>query len=469
MADRIARSVLELTTDNSGLNKGIDDAVRKVVGLGDSGKEALGRFTAGAGNAELGLGSLSRGLTAAAGLIGVTFTAGAVVSFAGKIFDTASQIHDMSAALGWSAEALQRNKYAAEQSGGSFEALQKAASKLNQNLGEGGKSTVAALTATGLKFDEIRGMKPEDAFSAVADAVGKIPDPMTRAQVAQDLFGKGALELLPGMIEGYKQLGAGATVMSNETVARLEAAQDSWDHLWNSVVMHSGEVVGAFMSIFDYSSRLEKAITETAKKNGTAYEEEAAKVHALSRAKQDAYLDESEQRKSQSESLAKYQTQYASAFTVSEAATRTLKEAQEKAAEAAKKHADQVDTVAKRYSKQGLSEALDEATEKLRAIEKQGGFTTEGIRTFGKELDDLRKNGGQLTPQMVGVWTQFRTMELTALAASGGTKAFAKTLKDSGARPRSASRRWRPSIRSSTRGLATPRTSAMPWPGSGRR
>ncbi len=53
-----------------------------------------------------------------------------------------------------------------------------------------------------MEFQHIRAMKPEDAFLAVSEAVGKIEDPMERARVAQDLFGKGVLELLPGMIEG---------------------------------------------------------------------------------------------------------------------------------------------------------------------------------------------------------------------------------------------------------------------------
>lgn len=191
------------------------------------------------------LGKIWSGLKSAAGLIGVTFAVSEVINFTKKVFDAASAIHDQSMALGFSAEAFQRNKYAAEQSGGSVEAFTRAANKLNDNLANGDKSTVAALQAAGLAFAEIRSMRPEDAWLAVSDAVGRIIDPMARAQVAQDLFGKGALELLPGMIEGYRKLGEGATVMSEETVKRLEAAQDAWDSFWNSIVIHSGEIIAS--------------------------------------------------------------------------------------------------------------------------------------------------------------------------------------------------------------------------------
>ncbi|MDH5244859.1 MAG: hypothetical protein OEW98_00295, partial [Betaproteobacteria bacterium] len=172
---------------------------------------------------------------------------GAIIGFARSVFTAASDIKDMASALGWSAEALQRFKFAAEQSGGSFEALQRAASKLNQDLAEGDTSTVAALQAAGLSFATIRAMSPEAAFAAVADAVGRIEDPMIRANVAQELFGKGALTLLPGMVEGYTKLGESATVMSNTTIERLEAAQDQWDRFKTTIIIYSGEMLGEIL------------------------------------------------------------------------------------------------------------------------------------------------------------------------------------------------------------------------------
>jgi hypothetical protein len=180
-------------------------------------------------------------------VIAGAFTVGAVVNFGEKIFDAASRIHDMSAAVGFSAEAFQRNKFAVEQSGGSVETFSRAAQKLNAALGDGNKSTVAALKAAGLEFESIRNMKPEQAWTAVTNAVGKIEDPLTRAHVAQELFGKGAVELLPGMIEGYEKIGKAATVMSDDTVDRLEAAQDAWDKFGDKVTIVSGEALGGLM------------------------------------------------------------------------------------------------------------------------------------------------------------------------------------------------------------------------------
>jgi len=187
------------------------------------------------------------GLKGAAGLMGVTFGVGAVVNFTKTVFDAASAIGDQSKALGFSAEAFQRYSFAAKQSGASQEAMARSAGILNDKLAEGDTSTVGALTKAGLKWAEIRAMRPEDAFLAVADAVGKISDPMLRANVAQDLFGKGARELLPGMIDGYKKLGDAATVMSDETIRRLKAAQDAWNAFFNGIVIRSAETLGALL------------------------------------------------------------------------------------------------------------------------------------------------------------------------------------------------------------------------------
>ena len=142
------------------------------------------------------LGTLSK----MAGAVGIAFSVSSVVNFVGKVFDAASAIKNSSAALGMGAEAFQRIKYAVEQGGGSVEAFTKAAGTLNMKLGEGSTSTVEALKAAHLGFLNIRSMKPEDAFLSVADAVGKIKDPMEQARVGNELLGASWRELLPGML-----------------------------------------------------------------------------------------------------------------------------------------------------------------------------------------------------------------------------------------------------------------------------
>jgi predicted transcriptional regulator len=191
------------------------------------------------------LGSLKNGL----GALGIAFSAQAVIGFAKSVFDSASEIHDLSEQLGISAEAVQGFKFAAEQSGSSLEAVGIAITKMNKNLATGDSSTIQALESVGLKFDDIRNMKPEDAFLAITDAIQKIPDPMKQVEVGTALMGKGFAELLPGIKEGFRAAADGANKMSNDTIDSLEAAQDAWGKLSNAVTIASGEIIAASISV----------------------------------------------------------------------------------------------------------------------------------------------------------------------------------------------------------------------------
>ena len=241
---KLGRAVLEFAGDKTQL-----EAALKAAGID---VKSFKKETEGATGT---VGKFASSLKGVGALIGVSFTVGAVVNFTKKVFDAASAINDQSKSLGFGAENFQRYAFAAKQSGADQEIFTKSASVLNDKLAGGDKSTVAALKKAGLEYESIRAMKPDQAFLAVSNAVGKIEDPMLRANVAQDLFGKGALKLLPGMIEGYEKLGAGAKVMSDETIRRLEAAQDEWEAFANSVVIHTGEILGAIAGLGEEASK----------------------------------------------------------------------------------------------------------------------------------------------------------------------------------------------------------------------
>lgn len=188
-------------------------------------------------------------LLGVAGTLGVAFTVNAIKNFAINVIDTGAAIGDMAVKLGVSAEAIQRWKYAAEQSGATIEQVQSAVAFMNRTLAEGSKSTVASLAAAGLEFAAIRKMKPEDAFNTITDAIGGLEDPMIRAKLQMELLGRGSTELTAAMVEGFKKVGAETKVMSDDTVARLKAAQDAWGRLSNAVTIHSGEMIASVFKV----------------------------------------------------------------------------------------------------------------------------------------------------------------------------------------------------------------------------
>lgn len=216
----------------------------------------VAELKAGMDKAESAVSSAASAMSKAAAVFGVAFSVQAVTRFVGSVLDSASAIHDMSLKLGISAEAAQGFKFAAEQAGSSIDAVGTAVTKMNQHLAAGDKSTIQALKAAGLSFAEIRAMRPEDAFLAIADAIQKIPDPMVQTQVAMALFGKSAAELLPAIKEGFRAASDGAAKMSNDTIASLERAQDAWSALGNKVTIVSGGMIAEGLKFFNVWGRM---------------------------------------------------------------------------------------------------------------------------------------------------------------------------------------------------------------------
>ena len=196
----------------------------------------------------------------AAAAFASAFTVQAITNFALGVIETASAIGDMSEKLGVSTEAIQRWQYAADQGGSSIDDVERALVAMNRKLAEGDTSTRGALEAVGLQFDDIRAMQPEEAFYAIGDAVGKIEDPMLQAQIATELFLKAGVELIPAFEAGLRKVGAETKVMSDDTIARLKAAEDAWGRLANTVTIASGTVIAKTFGAWDAMNRAFEAM-----------------------------------------------------------------------------------------------------------------------------------------------------------------------------------------------------------------
>jgi hypothetical protein len=136
------------------------------------------------------------------GALASAFTIGAITAAIRSFTELTGSLTDLSAKTGIGVEGLQKLKYAAEQNGGSLDAVTAAVTKMGANLANGNTSAVSALKTLGLSFDTIRNMSPEDAFIEIGDAIGKIQDPMAQAALAVAVFGKSGADNLP-MFNGH--------------------------------------------------------------------------------------------------------------------------------------------------------------------------------------------------------------------------------------------------------------------------
>lgn len=230
----LGRAVLELSTDDKKLDKGLADVPKKVGKTGDAIK------------------GMAAPLSQVNGLLstfGVGLSVGAVVAFGKSILDLADNVTKVADRTGLATDDVQRLQYIAEQSGNSIDDLAGSVNKLQLRLADG--KAQKGIENLGLNFKEIRNASPYDALAAVADAIGKIENPTLRAQRAVEVFGKSGTEILPTLIADFKELGDAAPVMSEETVAALDSAGDAIAKFGSTLKVWAAESYNYARGFFD--------------------------------------------------------------------------------------------------------------------------------------------------------------------------------------------------------------------------
>lgn len=162
----------------------------------------------------------------------------------------------MSDRTGISVETLSAMDYAASQAGTTideFEAGIKNMQKSMVNAADGTKENIEVFEKLGLTVANLRGMKPDDQFLKIADAMGKVKDPSTRAALAMKIFGKSGTELLPMLKEGQGGLRAliqratelGIVLSTQDAIAAADF-NNKLDELWK-VVRKAGFDIGTIL------------------------------------------------------------------------------------------------------------------------------------------------------------------------------------------------------------------------------
>jgi hypothetical protein len=139
--------------------------------------------------------------------------------------------------LGISTEALAGFRHAAELSGTSQEAADKALQKMVRSIGEAQNGVGMArveFEKMGLSVQALAGMKPEQAFAAISDATNNMATQSEKAASAAAIFGREGVSLLNTMKLGSEGLAATAheaevlgLTLSRVDAAKVEAANDS--------------------------------------------------------------------------------------------------------------------------------------------------------------------------------------------------------------------------------------------------
>lgn len=132
-----------------------------------------------------------------------------------RLTTVGDKLDKMSMRTGVAVRTLSQMKFAAEQSGGSVEELEKGYFGLSRSIFDaerGSKEAVEGFGRLGLSMDDLRGKSPHEQLLMVADGMQSVTDLSTRGAIAQKLFGRSGRQLLPLFASGS----AGIRTLSNE-------------------------------------------------------------------------------------------------------------------------------------------------------------------------------------------------------------------------------------------------------------
>ena len=169
--------------------------------------------------------------------------------------------NDMATRTGIAVESLSALSYAAKLSDTSAEGLQSSLFKMAKFLDgvrSGSSEAASTLHELGLSASQMLAASPEQQFAMFADAIKSIQDPSLRVAAAMKVFGKGAAEIIPLLLEGSAGINAMVreaedlgVVMSGETAAAAAATADSIDRLTAAFDAASVQVGAIFAPVVE--------------------------------------------------------------------------------------------------------------------------------------------------------------------------------------------------------------------------
>jgi TP901 family phage tail tape measure protein len=213
---QIGQFVAEFIANTEGLSQGFN----KATGLSD---KFSGSIAAGMLKAQAIVGALEVGFKAVMGAVAAATT---------KTADYGDMINDASQRTGLAASELSKLKFAADQSGSSFEQVSSAVGKMAKNM-DGNSDAFGRL---GISVKDVQGqLRPtSDVLGDVADKFAHMEDGAQKSAIAQDIFGKSGADLIPLLNEGrdgLKDMGDAAEryglVIGDEAAAAGDAFNDS--------------------------------------------------------------------------------------------------------------------------------------------------------------------------------------------------------------------------------------------------
>lgn len=196
-------------------------------------------------------GNIGAGMSKVKTAIAGAFAVDAIVGAIGRFADFTGKMTDLSTKTGIGTEKLQalENVFRAS----SIETVTTAIGEMGRKLIGGDAAAVNAMATLGLKTSELMALNPDQAFIRIADAVAGVQNPIERATIAQDIFGKQGKELLADLdgqlaatTQGLIDMGQ---VISADVIEAGDQFGDSLDTLSFAGMNLLASVLGPFLPL----------------------------------------------------------------------------------------------------------------------------------------------------------------------------------------------------------------------------
>lgn len=280
---------MQMTANASGMTKGLSDAdkalqlLQKIV---DQNQKSLQRFTGEADKTSQSLDKLTKGVSTLSTIevgrviidgfqaISSAFTSAAqnVLTLAGNVSSSLDSLNDLSARTGIGVESLQGYALAAKMAGVDTEAFGVAVQKLAVNIGKAtpGDALDKSLREINLSVAQLQALAPEQQFSLIGDAIGRLPTAAERAAAAVQVFGKQGAALAPlfregaASIEELRERAERLGIIVSETqINNVADMNDAFDLVSATVQGIIGQVVGNLApAVTDVTNQFLKFVEE---------------------------------------------------------------------------------------------------------------------------------------------------------------------------------------------------------------
>jgi hypothetical protein len=164
-----------------------------------------------------------------------------IITVGEEAFTKAARFDDLAKATGLSIDEVQRFSYVGKEFGVDAEQMARGVEQLSAKLAGGDQNAVKAVQMLGLNVKDLIAAGPREAFLQIAEATGRVSDPMMKNALATDEFGgKLAKILIPALAELRQKMNdiPKGAILSNDNVVNAHDLEVSWGHLkdvWGNV------------------------------------------------------------------------------------------------------------------------------------------------------------------------------------------------------------------------------------------